>query len=249
MWAKIFWLPINLIQAAYLVLWTVGWILLALLVRLIARSPEPALAMARSIWAPGLLWGGKMKLEVRGLEKVDFSRPAFFVMNHQSQVDIAVAFRALPVNLRFIVKEELRRVPILGWYISAMGMIFVDRRCRLQALDSVAGATRLLEGGHSVFAFPEGGRSRDGRIRSFKTGVLLPAIEAGVPVVPMALEGAGRVLPADGFAARPGKLRLSIGEPLNTADIEPADRRDFARRVRSRVVELYDELVAEVRQR
>nr|XP_061800907.1 uncharacterized protein LOC133592343 [Nerophis lumbriciformis] len=249
MLGKILWLPINLLQAAYLGVWSIGWILAALVVRLIARSPEPALATARKFWAPGLLWGGLIRLEVRGLDKVDFSQPAFFVMNHRSQVDIVVAFHALPVNLRFIVKSELRRVPVLGRYIAAMGMIFVDRGHRLRALDSVAVATRLLRRGHSLFAFPEGRRSRDGRILPFKTGVLLPAIAAGVPVVPMALEGADRVLPPDGFAPRPGTLRVAIGEPLATTDLEARDRREFAKRVRQQVVALHEELVAEVRQR
>ncbi len=242
---RLLWLPLNLLQAAFLGLWSLGWILAALAVRLIARSPEPALAMARRLWAPGLLWGALARLEVRGLEQVDFSRPALFVMNHRSQIDIVVAFRALPVNLRFIVKDELRRVPVLGWYIAAMGMIFVDRRRRIQALNSIAEAARLLREGHSVFAFPEGGRSRGGHLRSFKTGALLPAIEAGVPVVPIALEGADRILPPDGFAARPGKLRLAIGEPLATTGLAAADRREFAQRVRDQVSGLYDQLVAE----
>ncbi len=241
------WACLNFFQAAFTVLWTLFWIPLALLVRLVTRSTRIPLAMARSIWAPGLLWGAGVRVEVQGLQGLDFSRPYFFVMNHQSQIDIATLFHVLPMNLRFIVKEELRCVPFLGWYISAMGMIFINRKQRLRALASVRSAADVVRSGHSVVAFPEGGRGRSGRIGRFKNGALLPAIEAGAQVVPMAIEGAAEVLPPDGFRVRPGTIRLAIGSPISTEGLAKEDRRIFTKAVHRQVLELHEGLVAQRR--
>ena len=118
------------------------WISLALVLLLVTRSRRLPLAMARTIWAPGLLAISMSRVEVLGRERVDFSRPHILVANHRSQIDICALFVAAPVPLHFIVKEELRRVPFLGWYIAAMGMIFVDRRARV-GLTKACGGRRI----------------------------------------------------------------------------------------------------------
>ena len=115
--------------------------------------------------------------------------------------------------LHFIVKEELRRVPFLGWYIAAMGMIFVDRVARGRAYESVRRAADLIREGRSVVSFPEGTRSRDDSVKPFKPGVFVAAIEAGVPVVPVAILGTGAVLPPGGFRGRAGSDSRDPGRP------------------------------------
>ncbi len=231
------WTLLNALQALFTLAWTCLWIPAALLVRVLSGGNRLPLAMARRIWAPGLLWGAGVRVEVEGLEELDFTRPHFFVMNHQSQIDIAVLFHVLPVNLRFIVKEELRKVPLLGTYIAAMGMVFIDRTQRLRSLATVRAGAELLRAGQNLVAFPEGGRSRSGRIGRFKSGVLLPAIEAGAHVVPMAIDGAAAALPPDGFRVRPGVIRVAIGQPISTEGLAKEDRRVFAKRVREQVVD------------
>jgi len=245
--ARLIWPIINFLQAAVTAVWSAGWISVALVVRWISRDTRAPLAMARRIWAPLLIRGAGARIELSGLEQVDFSRPHLFAINHQSIIDIPVIFSVLPVNLRFVVKEELRRVPFLGWYIAAMGMVFVDRRERLRSLTRVRQMSELITSGGSVVYFPEGQRSRDGRIRAFKTGAFLPAIEAGVPVVPVAVAGTGEVLPPGGFRVRPGTIRVSIGRPIETRDLRKEDRREFANEVRARVTALYEGLVERYR--
>lgn len=235
---RLLWWLLNALEAVLLVVWTVGWISAALVVRMVTRSAEVPLAMARHIWAPGLLAVGRIRLDVRGREDLDLTRPHLFVMNHQSQVDICVAFCAVPVNLRFLVKSELKAMPFLGWYVAAMGMVFIDRRERLRSLGELDQVQRLLEGGRSVLSFPEGSRSRDGRVRGFKTGVFVPAIAAGVDIVPVAVEGAAEVLPVGTFRARPGVIRVTFGEPIPTVGYDPDDRAEVARRARQAVMEL-----------
>src|SRR5690242_3859718 len=101
------WTLFNALQLFFTVLWTAGWICLALLVRVLAGGRHWPLRMASRCWAPGLLRGAGARLEVHGLERIDWSRPHVFVANHQSMIDICALFRALPVPVRFVLKQEL----------------------------------------------------------------------------------------------------------------------------------------------
>jgi 1-acyl-sn-glycerol-3-phosphate acyltransferase len=234
------WSLLNLTQAILASLWSAFCITAALAVLLVTWRRQLPLAMARTMWAPVFLRLALVRLEVVGRQRIDPRQPCVFVANHQSLIDIPVAFAALPSNLHFVVKRELKWIPFVGWYIAAMGMIFVDRRERLGALASVRRAGELIRGGRSVIAFPEGTRSRDGTVAAFKAGSLIPAIEAGVPVVPVAIQGAAAVLPADGIRARPGTIRVIIGEPIATSDLELDQRRQLASEARDRVLALLE---------
>jgi 1-acyl-sn-glycerol-3-phosphate acyltransferase len=238
--STLLWLPLNLVQGTFTALWTAGWISLALLVSLVG-GPRPALALARHAWAPGLLGGAGARLSVRGLEQVDLSRAHFLVANHQSWIDIPALFRALPLPLHFLAKRELAAVPFLGWYIRAMGMVFVERRDPRAGRASVGRAADLLASGKSVLSFPEGTRSRDGRIGEFKSGAFGAALAAGVAVVPIGLVGTGRVLPRVGFRVRPGVIEVRIGAPIDVAPYAPFDRAGLARAAEAAVAELLGE--------
>jgi len=229
---------LDVLQITAAALWTLACVLAALAVLLATRSRRVPLAMARRLWAPGLLAIGGVRLRVIGGERLDLSGPTVFASNHQSYLDVPVLFAALPVPLSFVLKKELRRMPLVGWYAAAMGMVFVDRRRRRGARDSVGHATALLRSGSSVVLFPEGTRSRDGELAAFKSGGFAAPIAAGASVVPIAIDGAGRVLPPRGFAVRPGTVRVVIGSPIPVDDLAEQDRRTLASQVRVRVGEL-----------
>jgi 1-acyl-sn-glycerol-3-phosphate acyltransferase len=231
------WAVINTFQAIYVALWSALWISIALAVSALTWRRGPALALARRVWAPGVL-ACAVRLKVVGRDRVDASRPYLFVANHQSWVDIPALFAALPVPLLFMAKRELARIPFLGWYIQAMGMVFIERGARTAGAASVGHAAERLEQGWSVLSFPEGTRSRDGRVQRFKSAGFAAAIEAGVPVVPVALEGAGRIIPPGGFRVRFGTVRVHVGEPILTAGLTRDDRADLARRAEQAVADL-----------
>lgn len=234
---EIGWAVLNALQVLQLVVWSVLWISIALVVTALTWSRRPALALARRAWAPGLLVGA-VRLTVEGRERVDFSRPHLFVANHQSWIDIPVLFAGLPAPLLFMAKRELANVPFLGWYMRAMGMVFVERNARAAGAASVSQAAERLLEGWSVLSFPEGTRSRDGRVHTFKSAGFAAAIEAGVPVVPIALEGAGRIIPPGGFRVRPGRVRLILGEPISTEGLTRDDRAALAKRSERAVADL-----------
>lgn len=232
------WTAFNAAQLAFTLLWTAGWICLASLVRLATRGRHWPLRMASRCWAPGLLRGAGARLQVEGLERVDWSRPHVLVANHQSVIDACALFRAVPVPLRFVLKQEMTRVPFVGWYARQMGMVFVERGTARSSPQRLRDAVSVVQRGATLCAFAEGTRSRDGVVGPFKGGAFQVAIAAGVDVVPVAICGSGAVLPTAGFRVRPGTIRVCIGAPLPTTGLRPEDRNALARRARDAVVDL-----------
>ncbi len=235
------WRAWNGVQLVYTIAWTAGCITLALLVLLLTggRRGLP-LRMAARLWAPGLLFGAGARLRVEGLERVDFAKPHVFVANHQSIIDVCALFRALPVPIRFVIKQELGKVPFIGWYARAMGMLFIERGRAREAAARLQGVVALVRNGDSLCAFPEGTRSRDGTVGPFKGGAFQVALAARVPVVPIAIQGSGTVLPASGFRVRPGTIHVRIGAPIPTAGLDAGDRHALALRAQGAVAAMLD---------
>lgn len=234
---RVAWSAWNALQLLYTIAWSAGCITLALLVLLVTGGNRRIpLRMASRLWAPGLLLGAGAELRVEGLERVDFSGPHVFVANHQSIIDVCALFRTLPVPIRFVIKQELAKVPFIGWYARAMGMVFIERGHVREAAGRLHAVASLLRAGESLCAFPEGTRSRSGSVRPFKGGAFQVALQAGVPVVPIAIEGSGMVLPASGFRVRPGKITVRVGEPIPTAGLHAGDRHALAQRAHDAVV-------------
>ena len=236
------WLPVNLLQGVLGCLWSAFCITLALLLRVLTGSTRHPLGMARWMWAPGMLTIGMMRCQPRGTEDIDWSKPYFIASNHQSYLDIILLFRTLPVNLHFVVKQELSRIPFLAWYIRAMGMIFVDRGSGKKAAASVQRTAQLVAGGKHVLIFPEGTRSRDGSVGRLKSGVLAIAAAGNIPVLPVAVEGPRQLMPPHTMRYRPGTLHVNVGRPIATDTYAPDERRKLADDVRAEIVRLLREL-------
>ncbi len=193
-------------------------------------------AVARKYWAPSVLKMGAVKLDIRGLELVDWTRPCIIVANHQSLLDIPALQAALPVNLRFIAKEELLSVPFLGRYMKVAGMIGIDRTQPLAAIERIRDeARRSTADNAAIVVFGEGTRTRTGEIAGFKPGAILLAQQVGLPIVPLSIHGARDILPPDQMSARPGTIRIDIGSPIDTTDVP---RRQLLQQVHEAVVAL-----------
>jgi 1-acyl-sn-glycerol-3-phosphate acyltransferase len=233
---------LNVLQGLFLLVWSAFWITLAGLMMLLTLNGNVPLMMARRFWAP-IHWritGSRMTVEP--LPDIDWSRPYIFLMNHQSAMDIPCAFAALPVNIRFVAKHVLKYVPFLGWYMMMTGMIFIDRSNPRKAVKSMALAGEHIRSGKSILAFPEGTRSRDGRILPFKKGPFVLAIEAQVPIVPIAIEGTLRVLPTGSVRLRKHPIRVKVGRPIETKGLTSANREALIRQVRDTIIQLHQEI-------
>jgi len=232
------WNVLNVFQLMFTVFSSMFGILVALMLRFLTGSARIPLRMAAWCWSPILIYGALARLEVQGSEKIDFSRPCVFVANHQSMIDICALFMALPIPVRFLLRSELGRVPFLGWYTRATGMVLLKRGTSIEARRAVDQAVALLDAGHSLCAFPEGTRSRDRQVGKFRGGAFSAALAARVPVVPIAIEGSGAVMPPGSFRIRPGTIRVRFGDPIRTEDLDRRQRQQLAGQAREAIVNL-----------
>ena len=197
--------------------------------------------MARTMWSPGILWICGARLEVSGIDNIDRSCSYIFVSNHLSFLDIPILFRVIPVNLYFVAKEEIKKMPFVGWYMWATGMIFIDRANRDKAFQSLKRAGKLIRNGKNVIMFPEGTRSKDGEISQFKKGPFVLASESDLPVIPIALSGPEKIVPANAWTVNPGPVKVEIGKSHQKDPSESLN--DFIAGVRSEMIGLKGDLV------
>jgi 1-acyl-sn-glycerol-3-phosphate acyltransferase len=160
-------------------------------------------------------------------------QPVVFMGNHESHFDPPAAIGWLDIPAVFIAKRELKWVPFLGQVIWFMRFIFINRQNRSKALESIAEAARDIREGKSVVIFPEGTRTRDGKLGEFKKGGFALAQDAGVPIVPMALKGGFEILSRGSRGVKPGRYRMLIGEPVDTRSYPSRD--DLLNEVRRRI--------------
>jgi len=185
-------------------------------------------------WSRLILATTGVQVVVEGLDRLQRDRAYVFVSNHQSIYDIPILFWSLPFQIRIIAKDSLGRFPFLGWHLRRTGHILVDRR-RPNRAAIFGRASRLMREGLSLIVFPEGTRSRDGRVASFKGGSFYLALEAGLPVVPLSVVGSRHVMLKGRLATYPGHVRLVIHDPIDTSHVagdDPRAARAFAARVR-----------------
>lgn len=168
-------------------------------------------------WSRLILWGIGVRLRVEHRMTLDPSRPVVFVANHQNALDILTAAAGLPVPFGFTPKAALRRLPLIGAILRHTGNVFVDRSTPQRAARSLAEAGAEIRAGTAVLLFPEGERTWATALAPFLRGGFLLAVEAGVPLVPVALDGDVGLLDERHWASRPGVARLVVGPPLATA--------------------------------
>jgi 1-acyl-sn-glycerol-3-phosphate acyltransferase len=204
------------------------------------RTGETVLRIGR-FWSRLLLAVAGVELKVQHHGELDPSRPYVFMCNHASMIDIWAAFVAVPVSFRFIAKKQLAWIPIFGWAMAAGRMIFIDRQNAVAARRSIEEAVRRIRSGQSVVIYPEGTRTRDGRLMPFKKGGFHLAIDSGAAIVPMAIQGSRALMPRRAMLIRAGEVHLQFGEPIPTAGLGAADRERTLKLVHQRVAEMLGE--------
>jgi 1-acyl-sn-glycerol-3-phosphate acyltransferase len=182
-------------------------------------------------WARLILATTGVRVTVTGLERLTPGATYVFVANHQSIYDIPVLFWSLPFQLRIIAKESLGRFPFLGWHLRRTGHMLVDRS-RPDRTKIFGWASRLTSQGLSLIVFPEGTRSRSGRVGRFKGGSFYLALQAGLPIVPLSVVGSRHVMLKGRLATYPGDVTLVVHAPIDTTGLADTDPREFGERVR-----------------
>ncbi|MCU0640904.1 MAG: 1-acyl-sn-glycerol-3-phosphate acyltransferase [Candidatus Margulisbacteria bacterium] len=209
---------IRLLHTLVLYLYTIASFFVGSLVALccapFSRNKPRLFQTAAHLWARTITLLSGIRVKVTGLNNIPQGQPLIIVANHQGAADIPVLLACLPVCFRFAIKKELFGLPIFGWYLRQAGYFPIDRALILSAYKMVERIIAILKTGESVMIFPEGTRSRDGSLGEFKRGSLMAALKAGVPILPVAIDGSYNILPRGTWLIRPTTVTLGIGKPI-----------------------------------
>jgi 1-acyl-sn-glycerol-3-phosphate acyltransferase len=193
-------------------------------------------------WACGSLWIVGVKLEIVGAEHL--KGPAVFVSNHQSLIDVVFLPAILPRTVRWVAKRELQWVPLWGWAFARGGAVLIDRNNPRSAIFNIREGLKRLPKGWSVVVFPEGTRSYDGKLKRFKKGAFHIAVETGMPVVPIGMDGADDIIRVGDWLVRPGVVRVTLGKPISTVGWTNDDLDGHIAEVRGAVQECINASIA-----
>lgn len=234
--------PLRLIFTAYK--WIVvapilafSTILLGFLIMVVSTLGAPNLAsrVFATAWARFNSAVSMMSVIDKGRENLDPSRSYVIVSNHQSLYDIYVLYGFLGVDFKWVMKGELRSVPVLGAACAAMGHIMVDRSNTKAALDSINSARSRIVDGMSVVFFPEGTRARDGELNPFKKGAFRFALEMGLPILPVVIHGTKDILPSDTIDLMPGQATIEILPAIETTELSADALSDLLSKVHAQM--------------
>ena len=197
------------------------------------------------LWCRVILALAGCAIRVEGREHLATTGPAVLATNHGSYLDAVVLLSVLPPGVRFVAKRELLGTPLVGTIIRKAGHLTVERAQTSQSVADAERVTASLRGGSSVLVFPEGTFVRSPGVAPFRLGAFKSAVEAGRPVVPIAIRGTRDILPADRWLPRPGPVTVAVGPPLTAEGsgwpaivrLRDATRAEIARRTGERLVE------------
>lgn len=159
------------------------------------------------------------RIKVINNAKLDPEQSYIFTPNHQSYTDIFLIYGYLGQNIKWVQKQELRKIPIVGKACEAAGHIYVNQTSYKSMRETIVKAKAQLSGGASIVMFPEGARTMTGKMDKFRRGAFIIAQEMKMPVVPITINGAFDVMRRGSFLITPGKLELIIHEPIPTRDL------------------------------
>ncbi len=224
----------------YLILWLVG------LGGHKERRDKMALFFVRGIFRL-ILWIAGTKITVMGKERLPENQACLYVGNHSGFFDILTGYTRLPGRIGFVSKVEIKKVPFLNWWMYFVNCLFFDRKNMKDAVRMISDGTKKLKEGISIFIFPEGTRSKDGKVHEFKEGSLRMGVKAKTPIVPIAIHGTNRVFEDHFPWIRPAKVTMEIGTPLYPADFSKEDQKHMGAMAREQIITMLEGQGLEVR--
>ncbi len=192
-----------------------------------------------STWAKATMKTILSPVRITGLDKIDFSKPHVYAVNHASALDIPVLYAYLPFQFRILHKKELLAYPIVGWHLKRSGQVCVDQQHPSRSVGHIKSAVRTLKAGMPLVIFPEGGRTANGKIQPFLPGAFFMAIKAQVDIVPVALVGTYELLPMDTYHIKSRPLEMRVGEPISTSGLTLRDMDALSARVQGEMEGMY----------
>ncbi len=232
-----------MIRTTYIMLWvvltTIFWGTIAIIISFFTRTGNPVHIIAR-IWARGILYVSRIRVKVNGLNQIDPTQSYVYMSNHQSNFDIPVLLAHLPVQFRWLAKAELFKIPLFGRAMQGAGYVKIDRFNQESAFQSIKEAATKMKDGVSVMIFPEGTRSLDGRIRPFKKGGFIMAVDAGVPIVPIVLQGTWSIMEKSSLQINTGDVVMNLEKPIATTNYSRQNKDELIEAVRRVICERFE---------
>lgn len=174
-------------------------------------------------WSRLTCWLSLCSVKSSGHENLDKDTSYVFIANHQGAFDIFLIYGFLNHNIKWMQKIGLRKLPFVGKASEIAGHVFVDNSSIVSRRDSIVKAKEVIEEGVSIIMFPEGSRTKNGGLSPFRRGAYKVAIEMGLPIVPITINGPYDVMRVKTLTLNPGKLELSIHRPIPTANLNKED--------------------------
>jgi len=206
----VFMLPFIALSTAYT---AVSMIIVSML-----GKPELASRIFGFYWGRAICHLTPVNVEISGSENLNKNKSYIIAANHQSQYDIFILYGWLNTDFKWVAKQELRKLPFVGFAMHKMGHIFINRSNRQEAIHSLEAARNKIRNGISVLFFPEGTRTKSGEMSTFKKGAFKMALDLELPVLPVSIIGTRDIMPTNSFDIHPGRVKMIIHPAI---EIEP----------------------------
>ncbi|PQP34851.1 1-acyl-sn-glycerol-3-phosphate acyltransferase [Desulfobacteraceae bacterium SEEP-SAG9] len=217
-----YWVLYPLMRPFYLIFLILNTLVLGTIVILISPLDRKGnfVHYIGKFWSLMNIFLSGTRIKITGKEKIQKNQPHIVISNHQSLFDVWALIGKIPLQIRWIVKLEIRKMPIFGYALERMGHIYVNRKNRNAAAASLEKAARKIKGGTSVIIFPEGTRSKNGHLLRFRRGGGIIALQSGVPILPVTINGSRFVLPKDTLDLMPGKIEVIVGDIIDPGQFD-----------------------------
>lgn len=180
-------------------------------------------------------WMGGVRVRVQGREKISPGMTYVFLSNHQGNFDAPVLAHAIPRDWKALIKKEMMSLPVLSLVMKQVEFVPIERTNPKKARAGIDLGSKLLKEGHSFIAFPEGTRSRDGRLGEFKKGVFIMALTAQVPIIPITIRNSTSIQPPGHYAIHSGCIEVIFHDPISTSGMSIKDRDHLVQLTRSAI--------------
>ncbi|MFH0975181.1 MAG: lysophospholipid acyltransferase family protein [Spirochaetota bacterium] len=189
-----------------------------------------------------ILFFAGVKVTCKGIENIDKSRTQVFAANHLSNLDVPLLYSIIPVQVGWLARKRLFKLPFLGWLMRANKFIPVEEGEGRKVIESLNSAVKKVRGGTRIVIFPEGTRSMDGELQPFKKLLFRLCLKTGVPIVPIYIKGTNDAMKRGSLLINPCKVYARIGKEIDTVKYQPNKAADLMDELRNRILKLREEL-------
>ena len=218
------------------IIFTIGFSLIALFVAFFDSNGNRSHRIA-VLWADLILIISGVRAQLFNPEVLIPGQSYLFAANHRSAFDIPVLLSKLPIQFRWLAKDNLFKIPLFGWAMKRTGYIPINRSHPKQAYQSLLMAAKKVNEGTSVVIFPEGTRQETDHLGEFKKGGFVLALKSKKPIVPIGIQGSAHVLSKNGFWITPGTIKIVLGNPISTEGYKAKEADILMQKVREAIEE------------